>query len=322
VSEAERKGILEAAARDPGLLREVPAVVAAGFGVLPLRRLGDVLTVACLPGASRRALRALRRVLGVEVVATPFERESLLAAIRDAYLSGEETVNYPTFLDPDFLDDPAAVAALGAEKVEAVPPARLELPPDRVALVTLSYRSTLESLDAPARGGALPDLERTKLQLGPLDVGWVRRGEAVHVHPGPAGLPDDARVLLTEYRATDVLLARGVRSSEHAVRACALDALPHVIHPTEVQLVGVDRQGGLALHVYDRLERVAPGARRRLEVAYCFLSYGTRLRRTIELVVEEVITVARRALDVHNHPAPWGAEELGRWLGVTAPPQE
>ncbi|MCW8141491.1 MAG: hypothetical protein KIT58_21520 [Planctomycetota bacterium] len=324
MSETQRKAILEAAAKDRELVELVPPVVAAGFGVLPLRRLGDVLTVACMPRASRRALRLLRDVLGLEIVAAPFEAASLRDAIEAAYFQADATVNFPTFRDPDFLDDPRSAEALRREKVERPAPAELAVPPDRLALVTLCYRSTLSDLDGARAGGALPDPRRTRLDLGALDVAWARRGDRVQVHvpEAPEGLPPAARVALTEFRQSDYRHGPGGTVGEHAVRAHLLTALPHLIHPTEVQLVQVDADGALGLHVYDRTERVAPGERRRLELAYCFLSYGSRLRRTIAVDVEEVGTVARTSVDVHNQPAPWGVTELGRWLGVSTSSQE
>ncbi|MCO5166874.1 MAG: hypothetical protein M9894_10970 [Planctomycetes bacterium] len=314
MSETQRKAILDAALKDRELMELVPPVVAAGFGVLPLRRLGDVLTVACMPRASRRALRLLRDVLGLEIVAAPFEPANLRDAIEAAYFPGDGTVNFPTFRDPEFLDDPRSAEVLRREKVERPPPAELAVPADRLALVTLCYRSTLMDLDGPRPGGALPDPRRTRLDLGPLDLAWARRDERVAVH-APDGLPADARVALTEFRQSDYRHTPGGSVGEHQVRAHLLSTLPHVIHPTEVQLVRVEADGAVGLHVYDRTERVGPGERRRLDLAYCFLSYGSRLRRTIVLDVEEAGTVARTRVDVHNQPAPWGVADLGRWLG-------
>lgn len=322
MSETQRKAILEAAAQDRGLVAQVPAVVAAGFGVLPLRRLGDVLTVACLPRANRRALRLLRDVLGLEIVATPFEDKLLHEAIRAAYFPADETVNFPTFRDAGFLDDPASAAALRQEKVERAGAPELALDDDLVALVTLSYRAGLENLDGPGAGRALPDPRLTRLDLGALDVATVQRDGRAHVH-APGGLPAGTRLVVTEYRQSEYRHSPGGRIGEHAVHAHFVRALPHVVHPTEVQLTRLERDGAIGLHLYDRTVRVAPGERRRFELGYCFLSYGSRLRRTISLDVEEIGTVARAALDVHNQPAPWGARELGRWLGVTeAPSQE
>lgn len=322
MSETQRKAILEAAAKDRGLTAQVPAVVAAGFGVLPLRRLGDVLTVACLPRANRRALRLLRDVLGLEIVATPFEDKSLHEAIRAAYFPADETVNFPTFPDADFLERPASAAVLREEKVERAGAVDLALQDDLVSVVTLSYRAGLENLDGPGLGQALPDPRLTRLDLGALDVASVQRDGRTHVH-APGGLPPATRLVVTEYRQSEYRHTPGGRVGEHAVQSHFLSALPHVIHPTEVQLTRIERDGALGLHLYDRTVRVAPGERPRFELGYCFLSYGSRLRRTIALDLDEIGTVARATLDVHNQPAPWGARELSRWLGVSgSPPQE
>lgn len=322
MSETQRKAILEAATKDRGLVAQVPAVVAAGFGILPLRRLGDVLTVACLPRANRRALRRLRDVLGLEIVATPFEDKVLHEAIRAAYFPADETVNFPTFADADFLDRPESAAALRQEKVERPGAAELLLADDQVALVTLSYRAGLENLDGPALGRALPDPRLTRLDLGALDVAIARAPDGRPRLHAPGGFPPATRLVVTEYRQSEYRHSPGGRVGEHAVQSHFLLALPHVIHPTEVQLTRLEADGAIGLHLYDRTVRVAPGERRRFEVSYCFLSYGSRLRRTIALDVEEIGIVARPALDVHNHPAPWGAVELSRWLGVTEPPPQ
>ena len=319
-AEERRRAILEEAAKDKELARNVPAVVAAGFGVLPLRRLGDVLTVACLPRASRRALRALRDVLQLEIVATPFDDQGLHEAIRTAYFAGDPAMNFPTFTSPEFLEDPDAVAALREEKVERPEASALLLPPDQVALVTLGYASTLQNLDAPTTP-ALPDPRRTRLTLGPLEPAWTRDARG-RVRPG-LPLAPETRLLLTEFRASEHRQPLGGRSGEHDVRALALAALPHVIHPTEVQLVRLEADGAIGIHAYDRLVRVRPGHTARVELVYYFLSYGNRLRRAIVLDVLDVVTMPRSELSPPERHAPWGPAELARWLGVApAPAQE
>jgi hypothetical protein len=318
VSDTQRKAILEAAARDKGLVALVPPVVAAGFGVLPLRRLGDILTVACLPRVNRRALRMLRDVLGTEIVATPFEERLLHEAIQSAYFPEDEGVNFPTFLDPDFLDDPRNAQVLRQEKEEKPGTGRLDLPPHRLALATLEYRSTLSSLDGPGRSRGLPDPARTKLELGELELAWApARGGRVAVH-APGGLSPAVALALTEVRATEYRHVPSAHVSEHAVRGTLLDHLPHVVHPTEVQLTSLEVDGSLGFHLYDHQERVATGGPpRRFRLGYHFLSYGARLRREIEVVVHALTTVARSDVDVHNRPLAWGPDDLARWLGVT-----
>lgn len=318
MSDAQRRSILEAAARDPELRRQVPPVVAAGFGVLALRRLGDVLTVACFPNANRQALRVLRDVLAVEIVATPFDERLLHEAIREAYFSGEESLNYPTFRDPEFLSDPASAEALGAEKVERPGPVRNELPAGSLVLGDLTFRSVLENLDGPSRGGALPEPRRTRLELGDMERAWWRaEGGQLRAHRADGAIPDGAIGVFTEYRLCDYRHIRGGgRLSEHAVAAILLEELPLVVHPTEVQLTGVRCDGTLEFHVYDRTERCEPGAARRLELSYVFLSYGNRLRRRITLDVHELLLTRRADVEVVADAAPWGARAVARWFGL------
>jgi len=60
---AGQKALLMAALRDRKLQETVPAVVAVGFGVLPLGRIGDELLLAGRPGTPAEALEARRRLL-------------------------------------------------------------------------------------------------------------------------------------------------------------------------------------------------------------------------------------------------------------------
>ena len=104
---------------------------------------------------------------------------------------------------------------------------------------------------------------------------------------------------------------------EHEVRARAIEELPHIIHATEVQVVGIEADGTLVFHAYDEPWRCPPGTRgAEFELTYYFLSYGNRLRRTIRIRVHEVQRVAREAVSLEDKPTPWGPAELGRWLGV------
>ncbi|MGE0710047.1 MAG: hypothetical protein AB7N76_25645 [Planctomycetota bacterium] len=318
-----RKAILAAAARDRELLRNVPAVVAAGFGVLPLRRQGDVLTVACLPQANRAALRLLREVLELEVVATPFEDHLLREAIEGAYFGDDEPVNFPTFRAPDFLEDRESAQLLRQQKVERLGPASCELPPGELVLATLTFRTRLRNLDLPTPGGALPDRERTQVHLGELTLPWRTGAAAPEVFREDGELPQGTRLVLAQYRFAEYRhLPRGARVDDHNVAADFVTRFPFVIHPTEVQVLGVSDAGELRLHVYDHEERFGPGRPGRTALDYHFLSYGNRMHRRIDIVVHEVLRRGRAELEVRPGACPWGALELSRWLGVEQPPDE
>lgn len=313
-----RKAILESASRDPELLSNVPPVVSAGFGVLPLRRLGDVLTVACLPRANRDALRLLRDVLELEVVATPFEEPLLRSAIERSYFSEDELVNFPTFRSPDFLDDPRSAPLLRREKVEEPGQASCGLADDELALASITYRTRLGNLDLPAPGGALPHPERTQVQLGGVELAWGR--DAAGRAQASAAPPAGTRLLLNLYRFCEYRhLPRGARIDEHGLRPERIERFPFVVHPTEVQLLGVSATGALRFHVYDQEVRYEPGAPARFAVDYYFLSYGNRMHRSIDVQIHELERVPRAGLGVSADPHAWSGVELERWLGIDEP---
>jgi hypothetical protein len=318
VSETRRRSILEAASKDLELIGQLPPVVAAGFGVLALRRLGDVLTVACLPRTNKQAIRLLREVLEVEIVATPFEEGPLHEAIRSAYFADDESVNFPTFTGPGFLDDASTAAILRTEKVETPEAPVRDLPADQLVLATLTYRSVLTNEDAPDRGQALPDPSRTRMALGELDAGWrIEDDGFAHVYAASAPVSESAPVVLTEYRFSHLRhLFAGAVVNEHQLRTRWLDELPAVIHPTEVQLTGVEADGSLRFHVYDRVVRMSPGRPERIDLLYHFLSYGNRMSRVIEIEVHEIACVDRADIRYHSEAAKWKATELGRWFGL------
>lgn len=318
MNESQQRAILSAAARDASLVALVPPVVALGFGVLALRRLGDVLTVACSPDANRRALRLLRAVLRLEIVATPFEDRLLREAVKEAYADGSESINFPTFQGREFLEDEANAELLRREKVEDLGPIACELPPDLLVLLNLDYRTTLTSLDRGGPCGALPDPARTRVELAGLEACW-RAGPdgAVTAWLPGAELPPRARLLWNEVRTSETLGGRG-RREEQSARGLVVEDLPHVIHPSEVQLTGIGADGALSIHAYDRRERLAPGTRGvTLRVVYQFLSWGERLERSIELRLHDLRVVPRAQVRLAAPPMPWGKEELGRWLGVS-----
>jgi hypothetical protein len=318
VNESRRRSILDAASKDPELIAQLPAVVAAGFGILALRRLGDLLTVACFPQANKQAIRLLRDVLEVEIVATPFEEGPLHEAIRAAYFSEDESVNFPTFEVADFLDDPASAAILRDEKIESPEPRLCELPADQLVLATLTYRSVLTNTDAPSRGQALPQPQRTRMALGEIEGTWRIEDDGLpHLYSAKSPPPDSASAVLTEYRFNDLKhLYAGAVVSEHQIRTRYLEDQALVIHPTEIQLTGVERDGTLRLHVYDHLVRMPPGRPESVQVLYHFLSYGNRMRRLIQVDVHEIVCVPRASLRCHVGAVEWKASDLGRWFGL------
>lgn len=325
MTEERRRRVLENALKDKELLAQVPAVVALSFGVLPVKRLGTVLTVACFPRVNRDVLRLLRAVLELEIVALPVDERPLQTALQKAYhQEDDKSPNFPTFREPDFVTSPEAAQALRREKVETLGRTGASLEPGLVALASWSYRSCLWNLDHPRLGGALPDPRALRYELRDEPLAWTRdaAGSPVAwVSEEPARLREDDVLLLDEVKLSDHRhVAAGALFAEHRVGGVRLRAadLPHVIHPTEVQLVRVERGGELVFHVYDHEERVAPGAAGELRCEYHFLSFGSRLRREIVVSIEELAVHERATLPVRAGTPPWGRRDLARWFD--APP--
>jgi hypothetical protein len=320
MSQDNRKLILDAAIKNAELLSSIPPILAAGFGVVPIARAGQTLTIACFAHVKRPSLEALRKVLGLELVASPFEDQLLHRAISQAYFPNDESLNFPTFLEPDFLERDSCLEQLRTEKVEKVGPPAVRLPPSELVLSTLTYSTTLESLDQDAPSG-LRDPRRTKFELRDDPVAWLRDGRGCPiVHSDEAQVREGPLAgLLVEYRFSDHLhIAPGALYAEHVLRSTPLlrEGLPFVIHPSEIQLERIEADGSLVFHAYDHEEIAKAGRASWFELTYYFLSYGSRLRREIRIAVHEVEVVDRQKLEVRPGPAPWGKTEFGRWLQI------
>ena len=126
---------------------------------------------------------------------------------------------------------------------------------------------------------------------------------------------------MTQYRASEYRHLRGGGwVDDHGVETDVAADLPLVIHPTEVQLLGITSSGGLRFHLYDEVRVVEPGERAKFVVEYHFLSYGTRMTRRIELEVLEVVSVAAEQVQRRSSVGSWGPVELGRWFNLPETP--
>lgn len=299
---------LEQVRRDPELLRAIPRVVAASFGVLPLGRIPGGLELAVAPSCTPAALRALERASGLRLRAVPMHEPLVHVYISRLYLEGQG-VNFHTFESPEFLEDPRSDARLLSEKDEGELTVEWEPDPGRLVLLDYSYRTELRSLDhrPPPLG----------FNAGPLELGFElerdEQGELRAVLEREAPLPPQVAMLARESYAITGL------EHSHGWRVHQIAAAPFLIHPTEVQLVALEPSGALRLWVYDHLERVQPGERgRRFELTYYFLSMGQRLRRRLWIEIHALHSVPRERLELRRTPLPWTAEHLRRWLGLPA----
>jgi hypothetical protein len=299
---------LEGARRDPALLATVPRVVAAQFGVVPIAAIdGGGIEVATVPGVTPHALYALERALRRRVVATPFDDGLVQLYVSRLYLK-KETLNFHTFLEEDFLERDDALERLVLEKeLEPVPP-HVAPDPGRLALLDYAYRSVLESLDG--RPWPLSFDEESLTDLAFAVDGPAEGGEAVTATIARAEDLEPAVFLLARES-----FSQGGLEHKHGWRSAEVSRLPFMIHPTELQITGIDPDGTLHLYIYDRVERVKPGDRPRFDVTYHFLSMGQRLRRRLTLKIYGLWTLARSAVRRTADPIPWSAGHLERWLG-------
>jgi hypothetical protein len=294
---------LEAARRDPALVATVPRVVAAGFGAIPLGEASGALEVAVAEGASPRAVAALGRVLARPVIPIVVGDALIHVYLRRIYLRNE-TLNFHTFLEEDFLERESLTPLLREEKeTEPVKP-HLHPDPERLVLLDYAYRSVLTNLDAA--GGPVP------FHAGETDLAFEVEGEGAIL---------GARVYRREeLPASVILLAResyslaGIERA-HGWRAHEVRKLPFVIHPSELQLTGIEADGTLHFYVYDRVVKLAPGDERRFDVEYYFLSMGQRYRRHLTLRIYGIWSVPRARVRRVLDPLRWGPEHLRRWLG-------
>jgi len=320
MTDEKKRALLERAIGDKELLSAVPPIVAFAFGVIPLEKKGSVLTLATMRTANKDALRVLRAVLEQEIVAVFFDDRLLQSSIDKAYPQTEEhAINFPTFEDPDFLAKPETARRLREVKIEKLGATGSQLEPGALVLASFTYRGHLESLEHGGARGALPDARRIKYELRDDDLAWTLEGAkplgwtcAWKEEPAPV-------VLLNEFRFSDHSnYAPGALYAEHTARGVALGAgsFPFVIHPTEVQLLRVERSGALVFHAYDHEERALPGREHRFACRYHFLSFGQRLRREIEITVHEVVLAKLESVDRRDGRPRWGSREVARWFGT------
>ncbi len=300
---------LEAVKADPKLVSVLSSVVAASFGVIPLavndengeRR----IEVAAAPTVNGAAMELLGRILERRVEVVPFEPQLVQIYLSRLYLKSE-SVNFNTFVEEDFLARPESIDRLTTEKDgEPVKP-HVRPDPERIVLLDLAYRSVLENLDVHM-GSTKYEAGETELPFGVVRGPIEGMGRAVLRRD--EDLPPSVLILASESYSYD-----GIEHS-HGFRAHEIRKLPHNIHPTEVQITGVESTGAVHFYVYDRVVRVAPGETPRFDLAYHFLSGGNRYRRRLAIQVYELTTVKRIAIRRTSEPIPWTPAHLTRWLG-------
>ena len=295
---------LNRALRNPELLSTLSPLLAASFGVVPIKRQAGAVVLAAFPGMNGSAHRVLRDILGMEVSICPTSPRLMHQAIEYGYFGeGHEGVNFNTFLDEGFLDDPENLSKLATEKSESIGSAICTLPEWEVLLLDIDYRSSLVRLD-------LPSSERPGFIGGALDI-VMRPSETGTRLYLPLEPREQACLLVQSFEFRD-----GVHF-EHGIRGCSVERLPHVIHPSEVQLARIEQDGTAEFFVYDRFIKVAPGACPTLEIEYYFLWCGYRHRRSIKVHVRDLRPTQRHSLEWVHGESVWTGDDLARWFGIS-----
>lgn len=292
---------LERVKRKPHLLELVPRVAAAGFGVIPLGDGPGWLEVAAGRDVSAGALEALGRVLGRELRVVRVREALVHVYLGRLYPRSGGGINFHTFLDEDFLADRERAKILLTEKPhEPVAPA-IDADRRSVVLLDYAYRSEVENLDGPP--------ETPSFEAGGTDLAFAIEPDGGALLQREKPLPGEVLILAQESYATlGGEYSRGLRAHE-------VTSLPHMIHPTELQITGVARDGSLDVLVYDDVVTVHPGDTPTFRTMYCFLSMGQRLRRHLTLRIYGLARVPRRKLRLAEEPLGWTLGHLERWLG-------
>ncbi|MCZ6602981.1 MAG: hypothetical protein O6952_08245 [Planctomycetota bacterium] len=294
----DRIRALEKTARSDALLSTVSPVVAASFGVIPIRRKDGEVIVASFPRASDQALSLLGEIIDAEIEAVPFEEKLMAHYLSKIYLQDGKGVNFQTFTNADFLTR-ENIPTLIEEKKEAIR-GRCHLPADRVVLCDISFRSFLENLDRPE--------ELAGYELGDVNPAYRRSASRVYVDSS-IDYDDETSLLLRESYSY-----RGVEF-RNGFRGAAVSRLPHVIHPSEVQIVSIGSGAEVTFYIYDRLETVAPGDTHTWKMNYYFLSFGNRYRREITIRLHEHWSWPRQAISRLSSDLPIRPADLRRWFG-------
>lgn len=297
-SPEDRIRVLERASKNRTLKSLLSPVVAASFGVIPVRRHRGGVTLAAFPRANEDALALLGEILDAKVEPIPFEEELMGHFLSKIYLKREDGVNFQTFPEADFLRRDN-LAALTREKRESIR-GRCHLPKDQVVLCDLSFRSTLENLDHTEG--------RLEYELGDLNPAYRMTSSRAYVHPDIAITEETILLLRESYSYRGVEFRNGFRGA-------AVESLPHVIHPSEIQISGIGSGAEVTFFIYDRLETVKPGESRTWKIAYHFLSFGNRYRREVAVKLHSHRPWPRSAIRTLKGEAPLRPVDLRRWFG-------
>ena len=280
------------------------AAGALSYGVAPLGEAGGRVIFASVPGGAAERALALEAALGRPVSLVAFDEAVVREAIYAQYLrpASREGLDLPTFDGPEFLRDPASAGALLSAKSGARPEAEIRPGRGFVALVDLRLHSVRRPLDA-----------RTPAEFAGTEsaLGFRLAGDRAVLFRDR--MPEkDTRAIIQQalfYDGDEHL---------HTVSWKDLTRLPHVVHPSEVQLAEIEGDEA-RFWVYDRVTTVKAGGSASWDRTYYFLLMGSRFERTLRLDVLAFALVKRSNLGLAGPGDALTPDDLARLFGLDFP---
>jgi hypothetical protein len=305
--EGQRKALL---GLERAELRDTLTPAAAlSFGAVPVCEHDGRLVLAALPSVHPDSEGALSAALERPALFVRFDGGLVREAIGRHYLGskGDNTgVDLPTFKTPDFLKDRRAAKRLLSEKHGELPAEEIRLAPGRVAFLDVRVHSVLRSLDVKRHVEFAP----TKSMLAFRLEGEGEDGGECQVALFREKLPPpEVKAIVSQSLFYDG------DEHVHAVVSKDLAVLPHVIHPSELQLAGLDGDEA-RFWVYDRIETVRAGRPSSWRTKYYFLHFGARIERTLRLDVLAFATVPRSSIRLAGTNERLAPAELERVFGL------
>ena len=287
---------LNEALQNPELLGTITPALAAGLGIIPLEARDDYICVGHVPGVCSDCFRFLERYFAKEVIGIPVEERLVHTVIAQAYLKGQ-AINHDTFPVPDYLLRQEYESKLLHEKEDDIGPVGCGLPEDLVLFLETSYHSLLVNLDS--RETEEPQIDSDEIPFKIINGAPVVSGERVQ----------DRTVLIERrnYCYAGCQDRQGIAREE-------VQSLPHLIHPSELQVTQIHADGSLTVFIYDQLKHVPVGSTARYEVPYYFISFGQRYQRTLVLTIHALHQFSRADIQYTEDVLPWGLEDVERWF--------
>ncbi|MBI2194390.1 MAG: hypothetical protein HYU36_20625 [Planctomycetes bacterium] len=289
---------VRSALRDPEILGTLTPALAVGFGVFPLAAKEDYVVIGHIPGVCPDCFTFLENYYGKEIVAVQLDEKVATAAIHEAYLKGQ-SINHDTFSEPDFLLKPENESKLLNEKQDEIGSVKEDLNPEEVLFLETSYRSVRVNLDSAGQ-------DDEKEQIDSEEIPFKVMGGTPTVYQKPIA-SETFLVERRNYRYEGCENRQGIARID-------VQAMPHVIHPSELQVTEVHADGSLTLYVYDHFKRVAAGSTARFDVPYYFISFGQRYRRLLTFRIHALWKFRREQVLYASEAPTWDLEDMARWF--------